>query len=176
MSFNKKTLIWIGSTALVLIAIAAFLLIPFIQDISGLTKQNYDKRVRLAIVKKQSSNISVMKRDYNKIQDDIKKISQVFIPKKETINFITNLENMAAQDNLTQKIQLQGIKISDLEQTTTEVKELPLQLTLSGDFNSIMKYLNQIEALNYYINFSKLNFTGSGTSVNLTISGLTYWQ
>lgn len=176
MSANKKTIIWFGATAVVLVAIILLLIIPLIKSVNSMTKDHYDKRVKLAILQKQSSNIAAMKSDYSKIQDDIKKISQVFILKKETLTFISTLENMAAQNNVTQKIQLEGIKISDLEQETKEVKQLPIQLTLSGDFNNLVKYLNQLESLTYYINFNKLNFTGSGASVNLTISGLTYWQ
>lgn len=176
MSDNKKTIIWLGATGAVLIAILVLLIMPFLQDISGLSKDHYDKRVKLAILKQQSSNIAAMKSDYSKIQNDIEKISQVFIPKKDTLQFITTLENIAAQNNVTQIIQVEGINISDLEQGTKEVKSLPIQLTLTGDFNSIVQYLNQLEALTYYINFNKLDLTGSGTSVNLIISGLTYWQ
>ena len=176
MSDNKKNIIWLGVTTAVFVAVIVLLITPLMQNISSLTKDHYDKRVKLAILQKQSSNITTMKRDYSKIQDDINAISQVFIPKKETLKFISTLENMAAQNNVTQKIQLEGIRISDLEQETREVKQMPIGLSLSGDFNNIVKYLNQIESLSYYINFNKLTFTGSGLSVSLTVTGITYWQ
>lgn len=139
--------------------------------IGELNNDIYDKRVRLEILQRQKTQIEQVEGDYKKIQEDTKKLSQVFILKERTLDFISVLENIASENQLSQEISLE-----ELNRSTGEIQKITLQINLQGDFVNLTKYINKLESLDYYIDINSLNFSKKENSVALNIISQTYWK
>lgn len=139
--------------------------------IGELNNDIYDKRVRLEILQRQKTQIAQVEGDYKKIQEDTKKLSQVFILKERTLDFISVLENIASENQLSQEISLE-----ELNKSNEEIQKITLQINLQGDFVNLTKYVNKLESLDYYVDINSLNFSKKENSVALNIISQTYWK
>ena len=118
----------------------------------------------------------------NKIEPELENFSQIFINRNRELEFITTLENAATHNNVSQKIALDLAKNPD-NQT---LQKVPLALTAQGNYYNILKYLNELENLNYYLNIISLDFNsgvistnadgGQTRNITLQIQANTYWR
>lgn len=171
ISLKNKMYLSIGITTIVAIVVWFLLIDPFIIKVKSLNNDIYDSRVALEIIQKEKTQTDILERDYKKIQEDTKKISQVFIFRERTLDFISLLENIASENQLSQEISLEELSKQD-----EEIKKLTLQLNLKGDFINLIKYINKIESTDYYIDINTLNFSRQDNNVSLNIIAQTYWK
>lgn len=171
ISLKNKMYLSIGITTIVAIVVWFLLIDPFIIKVKSLNNDIYDSRVALEIIQKEKTQTDILERDYKKIQEDTKKISQVFIFRERTLDFISLLENIASENQLSQEISLE-----ELSKPDEEIKKLTLQLNLKGDFINLIKYINKIESTDYYIDINTLNFSRQDNNVSLNIIAQTYWK
>jgi len=184
MNPKKKIYLLIAIILIVIISISFFILIPTIKDIKNLNKGIDEQKLE---IEKRYIQTHGSKRitNLNKIKTDVSKLSSIFVKKDFELEFITTLERLAAENNLEQQIKLQpnNQKIAGL------IKSIPIQISLKGDFLDVLKYLQGLEKLEYYINIDSIDLTtlffkkeaagpnqaGVG-QISVSISGETYWE
>jgi len=170
LNSNKKIYILSSTALIILFVLLVFVIIPFHNQINSYNNEIYDQRVQLAIQKQQRENIEETQRDYNKIKNEVDKISKVFIRKDKTLNLISDLEIIAAQKNIDQKIAI----TSNAE--TAPSNTLDLKISLTGSFTNIVQYLVKLEKLDYYVVIDDLNFINQENGTSLQFSAHTYSQ
>lgn len=121
------------------------------------------------------------------IEPELEKFDQIFINANRELEFITTLENVAARNNIGQKIALN----IPSEKSGQSYRKIPLEITAQGNFYDLMRYANDLENLNYYINIKTLDLSRnpglarfnpsgeiniSGQTLNLKLSADTYWR
>lgn len=96
------------------------------------------------------------------------------------LELITALESASAASGVEQKIDLQTVNQKDLSPWE---RTIPLKLILTGTYPQILKHLNAIERLPYYLSVSGITITGqeaggsAGTAtVDATVNATVYWQ
>jgi len=173
MTISLKNKIYLTSGIMTLVVIGLWLIVisPSIVKIKSYNADIHDKRVTLEILQKQKAQIDTLEREYKKIQEDTKQISQVFIFRERTLDFISLMENIASEYQISQEISLE-----ELGKSGGDIQKLTLQLNLKGDFINLIKYINKIETLDYYIDINSLNFFRQEGSVSLNVVSSTYWK
>jgi Tfp pilus assembly protein PilO len=172
---GKKIILQLSSLVIILVLIFAVIL-PLSSKLKQVAKNVEDQRVTLEITQKKAQNTASLISDYDKIKSYQQEISKFFINKKDQLDFLTSLENTAQENNLTQVLTLE--EVGKIEQ----IKDLPLSIVLTGNYLDIIKYLAEIEALNYYISIESINLSKQSSStaalnnVTATIESKTYWQ
>ncbi len=183
IDFKKKIYLLVATCLLAVILIVLFIVIPTIDDIENLNQGIQDQ---LLAIERRYLQLRGAKRtiDLNKIKADTSKLSAIFVQKNQELEFITTLESLATKNNLEQQIQLNPRSTNLLE----TIKITPIQITLSGDFLDTLKYLSDLEKLNYYINLNSFFFNAIGPKeniplspknlgrVNVIIKGESYWE
>jgi len=166
---NKKLkMLTIGSGLIIaIVLLIIFVLFPLYNKITVMKAEIYDKRVQLQINQEQRKNIEQTRKDYNKIKNDIDKISSIFVDSDKTLDLISDFENIASQQSIQQKITINN---NDLNQD----KIINLTISIDGKFENINKYLNQIENLNTYIIISSLDFSSNENDINLLFNAHAY--
>ena len=154
------------------------------------------KKIRAEIITQKQTAEDKIKREINskrlseklnKIEPELEKFNQIFINRNRELEFITTLENVASREQVTQKISFN----LNADHSSPVYQKIPLEILAQGNYYDILRYINSLETLNYYINIKSLEFssgaiiftTADGTrkttsenSINLKISANTYWR
>ena len=173
MTISSKNKIYLTSGIMILVTIGLWFVVisPAIIKIKSYNFDIHDKRVTLKILQKQKEQTDLLERDYKKTQEDTKKISQVFIFRERTLDFISLIENIASEYQISQEISLE-----ELGKSSGDIQKLTLQLNLKGDFINLIKYINKVETLDYYVDINSLNFSRQEGGVSSNIVSSTYWK
>lgn len=167
-----------------------FIVVPTIIDIKSMGSEIDAQRIDLEKKYIKGQSLKQLNENLKKIEPKLNLIDQIFINKNRELEFITSLENEAAKNQITQKINLSSGQATENQ----EFKKSSLQLLTSGGFSSQLSYLTDLESLSYYINIKLLELTpassnnkrpsseGSQTAdnipgaINMLINADTYWK
>ncbi len=167
----------IGGITLLFIGDIVFFLLPQHKTVASLADKIYDERVHVELVKRQASSLVETQAGFHAIESDAKQLEVAFIPKTETIQFISSLESLASDRGITQKISLEGLTLpSKTSKTQAEVQEVPLELSLSGSPSLVISYIRDLELLPHYININKIEMSGADESITARVSAKTFWR
>ena len=174
MDINKKLSITIGSSMLITAILGIFIIYPAIKEIWNISQQIYNQRVMLEKKYQKGQSIRKALLEFEKLKEEIPKLSSIFIRENKELEFITTLEEVATKNKTEQKINL---KLID-KNIDRKGKNVPLELYLVNNFTNFMTYLLDVEKLNYYINFDSISITRSKIAgINdVLLKGNTYWQ
>jgi len=130
-------------------------------------------------IDEQRSTISLeeVTDSYEKYETKLTLINQAMIAKNRELEFITTLENIAANLTLQQDINIGQREIIDNSSYT----KTSLSILLQGDFKNQIQYLQSIEKLPIYINVKKININtakeeNTATTTKMLLLANTFWQ
>jgi len=183
LNTNKKIALNIIIFLVAVFLLLFFLILPTINDIKAIESEITIQMVELEKKYQRGQSLKKLAEHLKMIETQLDKLDQVFIDKEDQLLFITTLENIADASQVTQKINL----IAEPEMEKGEnYQKLPLQIFTQGDFVSQLKYLINLESLNYYINIKSLELNsapsaGNGQNIgqgniNMFIIADTYWR
>ena len=175
---KKQTVVFVIIISLLIIILFNFFIYPSLSEIKGICQEISNLKIKF-----EEANKGLGLKDslslYKAYQQKIELIDKSILTKNRELEFVTTLENIASQYNLDQKINLS--KYEDIEGKS--FFQMPLQIYLQGDFENELRYLQDIEKLNYYIDIEKINIGRTpGRSnpeknlINMHIIARTYWQ
>lgn len=167
MSLKKRIILFFAIVAISNFFIVYFIMIPTIIDIKKISQSIYAERVDLEKKYQKGQLLKETIENFSKIKSEKEKFEKSFITEGKELEFINALEKISENYGVSQNISLQ----KNQEKTSEKnfYYQLPLQMTLSGDFISILKYLSELETISYYFNIPTVNITAKDgqTTVNL---------
>ena len=174
MAYNptKKSIILVIllSTATLLITLGVFL--PAVSYIKKTARESYELRKFLEQKYEQSLRAHVSRKRLIEIKAAIADFYPFLFKSGDELKLITYLENLALKHNLAQ-----SIAGSNLDKISNNV--INISLNLNGGYNDILKYLNELETSDYFMNMEQLQIspvfprggdTPSGASLDLNLS------
>jgi len=185
LNLRKKIIASVVVCILFLFSIVYFIIVPSVKDIRNIGSEIEEQRIDLEKKYLRGQNLKKLAEKLAKVEGKIKALDQVFINQNRGLEFITTLERVAAENNVSQKINLLTVP----SENEDFFKKTPLQLFTQGSFLKQLSYLMGLENLNYYVNINsfeisagppQIPISGSETvsynNVNLLISADTYWR
>jgi len=161
---NEKKYIVIITILSAMVLLMVFVIIsPSVAKIKNnknIINQQYSK-LRQLIEKGQVT--SRIKNDFELVKNGLDSIGKIFLTNGDELEFITSLESVARENNVEQDISFNLSDFSDIN----GYKTIPLKISASGNPENIISYINQIEALDYYINFNDIEILNKGYSTNI---------
>ena len=154
MNLKNKIIILILILFVSIGLISFFIILPTIKDIREISSAIKREKEDLEIKYQKGQLIRKTTEDFEKAKPLGDKLLSIFIPANKELEFITTLEKISQEYGVKQKIDLKTEEIKEEK----NIKILPLQLSLEGDFIQILKYLDKLNKLNYYFNVSTINF------------------
>ena len=162
-----------------------FVVIPTINDIKKMGEEIEAQRIDLEQKYIKGQSLRQLTENLKEIEPQLIMLDQIFIKQDYELEFITKLEDIAAQNNISQTISLDTAKINKEKSYQT----LPLRLAARGNYKNMMNYLTNLEALDYYININSMDLSSASTkrsatpeeqatfsNINLVISANIYWK
>jgi Tfp pilus assembly protein PilO len=182
ISYGKKIALSAAFSFLIIGVISYFLIIPAIDNIKLIKSEIEAMRIELEKNYLKGKSLKVTTEDLKTVEPQLEKLKNIFIKKEDGLEFVTELEKTAQNNHLEQKINLS----SEEKDLSGICKKIPLQLSTNGNFTAQMKYLTDLESLNYYINLKTIELSSAGTivketgekesQINLQLIADTYWQ
>ncbi len=169
LSYKQKLIIFIVSFAVLSIAAVFFIVLPAGRDIIYLNKEVADYRENLERKYAERFNVRKTINDLENAKKILPTIESLFIPKNGEINFVELLESVADKYSLQQKLKLESGK------TNAFITPFHLTLTLNGDFQNVLSYLEELEKKELYINFKEFLMSKQKDGITADIKG-TVWM
>lgn len=167
LSKRTRVYIIIGACILILVAILYFVLRPQIIDINSKIVDIKKSKLKLAQLENKEKNVGKLEKDYKEVTQRSKYLYSAIPTEKGIIDFIKELEKIAASTHNDQALSLGvdekeelGTFISEEKPVETEEKErkdfIEYQINLTGPFHNLMKYIVYFEHLKYYTDITSL--------------------
>lgn len=151
-STKQKIFIILGCAGITLALIILLIIVPSVKEMRDISQQIKQQLIQLEKKYEQSQHLQKTTRDIKKIQSFTPELNKIFITEGTELEFVTSLENIAQQCEVYQIIDL---KIADNQQQS--LSAIPITLEVRGNFTNVIKYINELEQLDYYININFLS-------------------
>lgn len=163
MSFKGKIISIIILVLIILGGIIFLIILPTIKDIQKINQTIYNERVDLERKYLRGQLLKNIMENFKKTKPYQNKILSIFIPEGEELKFITDLEEIAEKNNVSQVINLDSQKTKKIKGTNF----LSLRLVIKGELLPLLHYLRDLEKLNYYFNVSFINLITTSKEVGV---------
>lgn len=172
---KKKVFISVGLIMVPLVLIVIFIIYPTVKEIVSMNLEIVQERRELEAKLARGQNVKKTNDTLQEVAQSIEKLDGIFIQQNHELEFVTQLENIAAENNISLNINsdFNGSKI------TEKIKQITLQINITGDYDKIIKFLQATESLPNYYNVNLIaastKSTGGG-QLSMQLIGQTYLQ
>ncbi|MBI5765672.1 type 4a pilus biogenesis protein PilO [Candidatus Falkowbacteria bacterium] len=149
MNYQNKKRFFISAGLIIIpfVLIVLFIIYPTIWEIIAINTEIIQEKKELEEKLARGLNMNKINDALQEIEGTIKKLDSIFIKQNQELEFITQLENIAAVHGVALNINsdFNGQKIAE------RIKQISLQVNVSGDYMNILNFLQEVESLpNYY--------------------------
>lgn len=146
---------------ILLIILVIFIIYPAIGEIHRINNQITEERIKLERKLDMGLNIKNIKADLENIQQSESILDMIFIKKNHELEFITELEQVAETSDVSLNI---NPDFSNQEEENLYV--VPLQFSISGNYHSILNFIQDQESMPYYYNIDLIIISNQQTKDN----------
>ena len=156
----KKRLILILSISLSIILVFGVLFYYFYNDISKKVVQINTYRQEVASRATILDRIQLLEQEYTKSLPYFEKLNEALPTETEMVSLEEVLQNLADQNNLDLSFRFGLLN----EVTEQEPKNYSFNLILSGEKDSVLKWMDSLQQLNYTIRIDQIELTQISSS------------
>jgi Tfp pilus assembly protein PilO len=164
--------LWLHITLLAVVL--AFAAIPQTQSLLQQHTQLGESEARQkAVEDAASANVTTQNTTPDVLNGTI--LETALLPEDHVVEFVEILESAATKTGVTQQIDL----LSGQRVVQRGVVVIPSRLTISGSWDTVVKFLAELEASPLYLNVTAMDIipdNAQSSDVLWTISATTYWQ
>lgn len=152
------------------------LIITTVRDIKDISNEIYQKRVDLEIQYQSGLSLRDNIQQLDLIQPSLDTIDTAFVATKNTLAFINDLEDTAAQKNVEQII-----TIPERDPTEALLGTGPITIILTGKASDVLSLINTLDAKPYYITLNQVSINNQHSIekpgvINAELKGSIYWR
>lgn len=159
LNHEKKIIAILSLISIITVAIILGIIWPSISYIKNLEKDTTSLRDYLEKKYEHTKSIRTSKQKIEEISSAVSQYSDYMFFHGDELKLITLLENLAATNKITQKIDN-----SNLDKINGDT--INISLTLNGDYTNIIKYLSALEKENYFFNISRMQISSAYSPQN----------
>ncbi len=154
MSCQQKIYISLIISTITILSLILILVIPFIKEIKSLSANLIEKQnLAFSYETMAGDYLKNLKNNYIGLEPQISKINNSFVDSERIIDFILAAEKAAALTNNYQEIKETSLSAAEQDKT------LFFQVSLWGSFSNLIKFLVQLENLDYFVDSNTLQIT-----------------
>jgi|SaaInlStandDraft_6_1057023.scaffolds.fasta_scaffold88063_2 hypothetical protein len=167
------------SFGLLLLALIVLIIIPSLSEIRLINKQVLGERIRLEKLYTKGQLQKNVKVTYEKVKANLPFLDEVMLNESQELQYITAVEHLATQENLELEINVgENRRVPEQKFST-----LGFSFIVRGEWESIMKWIEQVENLHLYTNIIELSIAvrekegiNEPRIATLTMAADTYWK
>lgn len=144
MNYGKKKLIeMIAAYLLIIIFFILFINYYLVVKIKAVSQEYLASQKILAQFDEKEKLVNSLRKQYQEIEPDFKKLENVFLDVKDTVGFITDLEKVAQSTN--NFFEIKSISSFELNKTDNKNPFLGFHIAILGDFSELISFLANLE-------------------------------
>lgn len=176
-NFKIKIILVIVFNILIIFGLVYLVILPAIDNLQQNKMMINDKKNELEVKSFQMVDIKSYFNEYKNIESQLFILDNILLNQEKSLNFINDLDQIAVKNNVIAKINLLQNKSKEI----SLYNRIPIVFSVEGDFSNLIKYLVDLETLDYYINIGSLEFVRDSMSdensvIIMRISAYTYWE
>lgn len=149
---QQKIYLTLAISMVIIVVLLLLLICPLVDKIKALSAELKDRNDIVSSYEAKSSDyLNWLRDEHTGLESGISKIDKSFVAPERAIDFILTVEQIAALTSNYQEIK----EISSAE----EKNILSFQISLWGTFPNLIKFLAQLENIDYFIDSSSLQTT-----------------
>ncbi|MFH0856659.1 MAG: hypothetical protein V1860_02055 [bacterium] len=174
MKIKNQILYFVLTISLAIIVIAGFIILPTMRNIKDMSDKITELKVEL---EKKYDNRQTLRSEmnrYKKIDENIEKFLEIYVKENGQLLFITAIEDIAAKNNLDQKINMLDLAESPNKNkagTQSNAYSSRINIHLKGGYADILKYLSDTRKISYYINIQSISISKLSEQKNYANKG-----
>lgn len=159
MNFIHNPIIRLSIYIIFVIAFTVSSVLFLAGKIENKTKRLQEKRSVFRVSQQQDDNFLELKKTYDLVKNNQKKIEGIFPDDNNIENFIVALENAAEQTGNAQIINFESLDSAKTE--GENIKSLKFTVFLTGNTGAFINYLKRIKNLPYFIEIENIALSNS---------------
>ena len=152
LSIERKSLLLIVAFTTVNAGIIGLIIAPTIRDVRATQQATYQLRLYLEERNRHAREVRATQERWPEIKTAAAQFAEHLLARGSELKLITTLENIAAKNNVAQRV-----TGSNFDRSAEG--HLTLSLSISGDHRNALAYLAELEALPYFIAVRQLRLT-----------------
>lgn len=157
---KKRVYLILGGVVVVCLFTAFFVTYFFLMKIQAASLDLSETKAEITGLQNKEQSFSDSEREYKEIQPGLADIDQSFLKKGDFLPFILTLEKIAQKSGNYYENRL--ISESSKDETAPGWTTADFQITLKGDFPSLLKFLTYLDNMPYAIEMRDLRIQESG--------------
>lgn len=155
---KHKILLSIVAALIMTVLIILFIIIPTVQDIQTINRNIISEKENLELKFKKGQYMKKVMEDLKNIEPNVTALRSVYLRKGEELDFITTLEKISEKFNLESDINI----IQDQARESSDgLQELGIEIQLDGSYEHTLRYLTELEQLDYYTTIHSLEISST---------------
>ncbi len=153
---EQKIIGLVAALSLMVVAIVAGIVYPTITYINRVNQDTLNLRIYL---EKRYENVKKMHNSREKvseIKETVARYNQYLFYPGDELLLIIYLENLANSHQVEQKIDSTNLDKPDK-------RRIDIALTLTGNYQSLLRYLSELEASDYFFNVTQLHWSAAAS-------------
>ena len=156
---HKKILISIIISLIVFSLVILFIIIPWVKEVETISADFIKEKQKIASLEEVIKNIDRLEVDLIKIEKGNNFYNKTFLEEGDPIKFITYLESIT--EGL--EANLNSLAISKAEKDASIFDPLYFQLSVSGSYDNLARFLEKFESSNWLLKIKDINISKSGS-------------
>lgn len=197
---HRTTLTWIGLACVSVLVTLFLLIIPSIRRIRELNREMLQRKIALEEQFQQGQSTKKIANNLERVETLVPTLDSAFLYRGDELAFITTIEAAADGRHLNHTL---DFTVDPSKQASTPngfgTWEVPVTLQVSGSYQDVYHFLEDIDRLPFYITINSISLSGGDTrlftqtfgsrsaptqsaiagvknSVTADIQGVTYWR
>ena len=157
-----------------LLLILFFIIFPSLKEINKINNEVFQERSRLETLYAKGQLQKKVLSKYNEIKDDALFLDEIVLKENQELQYITTLENLAETTEVNLDITIAPAK----ENFSPKLSALSFSFVVTGNWQNLLRWLDELEKLPYYTHISEVNVVGQSNNENntsLKIKAKTFW-
>ena len=131
------------------------------QKIEDLSLEIINNKKQIKQLNEQNNQIDDIRSEYNELREDIDGASECIISYSNIFSFITNVKDVAKKNNVDLNINVSSDRKT---KETNFLSYINYNIKAVGELGDIMRFLDNLENLKYYINVEKIKISSNGNN------------
>lgn len=169
---NIRNILFFIFFLFIFVVVPAFVIWPSVQTIRQTAQSIYSEYEQLEAKHRRGHEMKFVAQEFKELQPKVEAFQNVALNQGDELKFITNLEAIASNNSVQQTLRL---KTDAIESSGRRFQKLPFELTISGQYASVLKHLSEIESLDNLTQIEELRITpgterGQSQSLQVRVS------
>jgi Tfp pilus assembly protein PilO len=158
MTSNRKRLAIQIIIICFLVGFFAFaILLPVIKDINAMNGSITEQRTELEKLYEKGQFFRIVRCQLATVEKDYSAIQSLFINPNQQLEFITQLESLALQNNLSLQLSLGAIENTLAAADKNTLVPIQTSLSLAGEYTDIQMFIKKLETAQFLVSLSNIS-------------------